>query len=199
MGIGLMISGLALGVSIVSATFVYWQIQKQTNATKAQLFTTIIDDIHQDSEIQLILDHIFNSNIISCDDNITGKRRIKTIDTKSDITPKVDKLLGRLQVVGHLYSLKVLKKRNLQTIHYEIIITGRNLAIRKYFQYLNTDYIVRTGVEHDHYEYFKKLYYKFEYDKRQRKQFLKCFFKKSYIGKQIKIRKKLGVISLSNK
>ena len=173
----LIISGIALGVSMVSVAFVFLQIRLNTNTTKAHLFTTIIDAIHQDAQLQTLLGLLCDHKLATKVDGTSNHIRIYRTDDSTDVTEGIDKLLSRLQVVGHLVFLGVLANRNLQTIHYEIIITGRDMAIRRYLRYLNTSFIEQSGVIHDHFEFFKRLYMKMEYDTGHKKNFADCLFK----------------------
>jgi hypothetical protein len=55
-------------------------------------------------------------------------------------------------------------------------MVGRNRAVREYLRFLNTDFQRLSGVSHDHYLFFAKLYLAFEYDPEHSKTFQVCFF-----------------------
>lgn len=166
----------SLIVSIISASIAWRQARKADKALKANLFTTIIDDIHQNSEFQKLLGYVFQHALKTKKDPYTKKTKILYYD--QDITNDIDRLLSRLQVLGHLIYLKVINIKNLQPIRSEILSLGRDQAIQEYFHYLNTIFIKQSDVIHDHFQFFKKLYMKFEKDKGKRSKFKECLFKK---------------------
>jgi hypothetical protein len=176
---GFVISSVALTVSIISVIFVFLQIRKNTNAVKAQFLASIIDRVHQDAQFQSLLSLIFRNAVKSHVDEKTRKTRILVLEGHDDVTELIDKLLGKFQILGHLLSLHVVEERDLQTLHFEIVATGRNLAIQSYLQYLNTTFIKQTGIIHDHFEFFKYLYLKVEEDADERRLFSKCLFDKT--------------------
>lgn len=162
--IAVAISMVSAIVSFISVFFVWRQTRLQKNTIRSQLSTDLIMKVYSDYDLQKVLYLVFDDRI---EFNRTGDTAFVIIikGKNDDIAQDVDKLLNIFQIIGNLLFTKALDKDDIRGLGYEIISLGRNEAIYKYLQFLINDYQKISGVSHDHFLYFKKLYLSFEYDK----------------------------------
>ena len=111
-----------------------------------------------------MLETIYRNNLTFDNES----KQIKSSINDNSLSVKVDKLLNQFQILGHLFHLKVIKRKDLSGLEYEIISIGRCDAVRKYINYLNSEYQHISGIHHEHFDYFNKIYIAFEYDKKQK-------------------------------
>lgn len=162
----------SITISLLSLIVVIKQVRISTKAVKSQISVGLIHNLYKDKDNQNLLLMIYNKNIKS---NPTMKGFVEKQSDKNESKPlifkEIDALLNQFQIIGHLLSLKIINKRDLNGLEYEILAIGRNYEIREYFKYLNVEYQIKSGIRHDHFKYFKDLYLLFEYDKNQIKSF----------------------------
>ena len=154
----LLVSLCALLISVITASFLFFQVLLNSRAIKAQVFVSIFNDIHEDVRCQETLSLIYQSLVSSVENCDLEKCVLINSNTNEIITHDIDRLLEKFQILGQLYELKVLHEKNLKTLAYEVIVTGRDPHIRKYLKYLDTKYVEQSGVKHSHFLFFKKLY-----------------------------------------
>lgn len=142
-----------------------------TNSTKAQVFVSIFNDIHEDVRAQKVLLLIYRQGLTS--EWLQGETRliVKDLENGTNLTSELDRLLEKFQILGQLLELRVISKKNLATLAYEIIATGRNEHVQRYLDYLDNEYTELVEVEHKHFMFFKKLYIHLESNKDLRKRF----------------------------
>lgn len=153
-------------------------------ARRTQIFLQLLDKLYTDTTAQQTLSLIYNNqltfntndNKIHTNTNTTNNDLTtdNPTDNTKDVTNDIDQLLNRFQILGLLHNEKSLATKHLASITYELIKTGRNNAIRAYFQYLNTTYQAKSGILHDHFKAYKELYKQLEKDKTQRATFKPC-------------------------
>ena len=162
---GVIIAVVSLAVSIISLLFTYSQVRVATKTTKAEIAITLIDQLYSDKSVQSLLQRVYNEEL-SVRRTPSGSCGVFYADGDSavDATGEVDSLLNRFQIIGHLLSIGVLQVKDLQGLRYEILCLGRDKAVQAYLGFLATDYQLISGIRHDHFGYFKKLYMAFEYD-----------------------------------
>jgi hypothetical protein len=168
---------LSLALSFATLFFVYRRIKETNKATKSQIATGLIDQLYADKEFQNNLERVL-ADVVSFRKNDKEEPIITYKDDheEKDIWLEFNIYLNRFQVIGNLFDLGVLGKRDLLGVRYEILKTGRNTAVRDYFRYLNDEYQGFSGVEHDHFYALKELYLAFEYDHEWKKSFEDCKF-----------------------
>lgn len=173
---GLVISILTAVFSVVGIVFVYKQVVLAAKTTRSALLSDLVGIVHFDSNSQDVLDYIYRDALTFSHgpSNIHGA--ITSLPDANSMTNAVDQFLCRLQMIGHLYYVGTLKRIDLRGIRFEIIMVGRNLAIREYFRFLNAEFQQVSGVSHDHFRFFKKLYLAFEYDHERINSFQDCLF-----------------------
>lgn len=147
------------------------------NAAKAQVAVTLEEKLHSDRDTQEMLTRIFDRDLQFKEEN--GEPIITSIkdQKRTNIERELDITLNRFEILGHLQDLRILDKKDLAGLEYEIIEIGRNKAIRDYFDFLNHQYQQSSGVNHDHFKFLKQLYLAFEYDSHQAQEFQKYLCK----------------------
>lgn len=135
----------------------YWQVRQQVNATKASLYSTLIDELHHNPEIQNALAFLWEDLVETNEDLSTGRARIVLRENQQDVTRYIDRLLKHFQLLGHLIENRVLSVRNLQSLQYEIVSVGRNSHIQSYLRYLDNVLTRRSGIPHQHFEFFRRF------------------------------------------
>jgi hypothetical protein len=172
----LIIATTGLLISVVSAAFVYVQIILAAKTTRSALLNDLVGVLHFDPETREVLDLIYR-DALSFEVGLPSLQgSILSRPDGKQVIDAVEMLLARLQMVGHLFYLGALKRADLRGIRFETIMVGRSSAVRAYLQFLNTQFQELSGVVHDHFAYFKKLYLAFEYDGSQRESFALCLF-----------------------
>lgn len=162
---GVIIAVVSLAVSIISLVFTYSQVRVATKTTKAEIAITLIDQLYSDKSVQSLLQRVYGE-ALTIRRTQSGSCEVFYADGDSEIdaTSEIDSLLNRFQIIGHLFNIGVLQVKDLQGLRYEILCLGRDRAIQAYLGFLATDYQALSGIRHDHFGYFKKLYMAFEYD-----------------------------------
>src|SRR5690242_19396766 len=143
-------------VSIATLLLVYRQVRDAGKATKSQIAVGLIDQLYADELVQSNLERIL-TDVVSFR---IGEQEQAVITYKEDHEEKDIYLefniyLNRFNVLGNLFQLGVLGKRDLLGLRYEILKTGRNKAVREYFKYLNGPYQRLSEVEHHHFDALK--------------------------------------------
>ena len=157
-------------LSFLTLLIVFFQIRLQRLTAKSEIAINLIDKIYNDAGIQHTLRKIYRDELEYYHDGVESRSSLKEKSGK-DITDEIDFLLNRFQILGHLYDIGVLTKKDLKGLRFEIISIGRNESIREYLKYLNNIFVIKTGVSHDHFSFYKKLYLEEEYDKEELKSF----------------------------
>ena len=170
----LIISVISLVLSIVSVALVYFQTRVADKTIKTQMVVSLIDQLYSDNIAQEVLVLIYSKDIEFSKESGEPVFISHQNSKNKVITSSVEMFLNRFQVIGHMFYLDVLSKKDLQGIRYEIIRTGRDKAIRQYFCYLNNEYQTISGVKHNHFAYFKDLYKAFEEEKSLIQSFDEC-------------------------
>ena len=171
------ITFLSFAVSIITLLFVYRQVKDASKATKSQIATGLIDQLYADMTFQNNFERILADTVaFRLDEKEQPFITYKDAQEERDIWLEFNIYLNRFQILGNLFDLGVLGKRDLLGLRYEILKTGRNKAVRDYFKYLNDAYQRLSGVEHDHFYALKKLYLAFEYKDDEKQSFKKCRF-----------------------
>jgi hypothetical protein len=169
---------LSFAVSIATLLLVYRQVRDAGKATKSQIAVGLIDQLYADELVQNNSERILADIVIfSINEKEQAVITYKEGHEEKDIYLEFNIYLNRFQVVGHLFQLGVLGKRDLLGLRYELLKTGRNKAVREYLKYLNGPYQRLSGVHHDHFDALKELYMAFEYDHSQKLSFKQCKFK----------------------
>lgn len=168
----LTISIFSLVISILALALVFSQVRIATKTMKTQIAVSLIDELYSSDMVQETLWLIYLNRLGFSEE----KGDIIDNDGSRVLTPKINVFLNKFQIIGHLFDLNVLNRKDLRGIRYEIMMIGRNEAIRQYFYYLNNDSTIQF-VAHDHFAFFKDLYLAFEYDPVYIKKFSKCIFK----------------------
>jgi hypothetical protein len=168
---------LSFVVSFATLIVVSRQVWNATKATKAQLAVGLIDQLYADKDFQdnfeRILADIVTFRITEAEQPVIT---CKDENGEKDIWLEFNIYLNRFAVLGNLYKLRVLRKRDLLGVRYELLKTGRNKAVRDYFRYLNEPYQKLSRVEHDHFDALKELYLAFEYNEDEKLSFKDCRF-----------------------
>jgi hypothetical protein len=171
------ITFLSFAVSIITLLFVYRQVKDASKATKSQIATGLIDQLYADMTFQNNFERILADTVsFRLDKKEQPLITYKDAQEERDIWLEFNFYLNRFQILGNLFDLGVLGKRDLLGLRFEILKTGRNKEVRKYFKYLNEEYKDVSGVEHDHFYALKKLYLAFEYEDDEKKSFKECKF-----------------------
>lgn len=173
----LAIAGTGLVISLVSAAFVYVQIVQAAKTTRAALLNDLVGVLHFDAAAREVLELAYTDALTFEPAGLGGHGSMTAAPDGREVIDAVEMLLARLQMIGHLYNLGVLERADLRGIRFETIMMGRSAAVRAYLVFLNTRYQDLSGVVHDHFAFFKKLYLAFEYDAGQREAFEACRFR----------------------
>jgi len=164
--VSLFASILSLIVSLFAVIFVYRQVKVAEKSNRATVMTGLIDALYSDKGAQDALDGIYAGELVFIRDKVL-RRSIKKRANDAICTKNVDILLNRFQILGHLFDMKILTLEDLHGLEYEILMTGRNEAIRGYLGWLNTVRQETSGVIHDHFRDYKQLYLALEYEPKQ--------------------------------
>jgi hypothetical protein len=168
---------LGIAVTACGLYFLVLQISIASKTTRAALQNDLVGVIHFDGSLQRVLQTIYRNKLTLVPDQSGLRVTFNADPSAQGLDDQVNALLSRLQMIGHLFNIGVLHRSDLRGIRFEIIMTGRNQAVREYLRYLNTKYQDLSGVVHDHFRFFKNLYIAFEYDLRHLKSFEDCLFK----------------------
>lgn len=174
----LIIAIVSLGISVVSAGFIYVQVVLAAKTTRSALLNDLVGTVHFDTISRQTLECIYR-DALTFTRNASHPLGVITAqsETGPEMQAEVDQLLNRFQMIGHLFFIGALKRIDLRGIRFETIMVGRNRAVREYLRFLNTEFQRLSGVEHDHYLFFKELYLVFEYDKDEKAAFQTCLFR----------------------
>jgi hypothetical protein len=174
----IVISILSLILGSAALFFVYRQVRDAAKATKSQIAIGLIDQLYADDKWQMTFERILGDLVrFRLDENEQPIITYKDGGEEKDIWLDFNIYLNRFQVLGNLFALGVLGKRDLLGVRFEILKTGRNDAVREYFKYLNGPYQRLSGVHHDHFYALKELYMAFEYEHEEKLSFKECQFK----------------------